>query len=126
MPNGYSPSDYAITGAVSGIVTDQPISREFSISAGGSLNFVVKVAISGVNHVGTQTVKLQTAMNGSDWVDSKSATFTANGNVYIKLQTTASGDQTYLPLLCKGRIVLSQTNGSDAATIGNVYVLQDQ
>lgn len=123
--NGYNATDnYVLSSAsASGVVTNQPVSREFPITAGGSLNMVIKIVTTGVTQVGTLTLKLQTAI-GNDWVDSKSTTFTAAGNSYIKLQTTAAGDQTYLPLLNKGRIVLTTTNASDIATISSVQVLQ--
>ena len=125
MANGYNGTDnYALSGATaSGVVTDQVVSKPFPITAGGSLNIVLKIVVAGVTHVGTQTLKLQTGLN-DDWVDSKTATFTANGNTYIKLQTTAAGDQTYLPLLSSGRLVISQTNAGDAATVSSVQVLQ--
>lgn len=124
MPNGYSPDEYSLHYVASGVLVDQQVCKPFPITAGGSLNLVVKIKTASVTHVGTQTLKLQTSING-DWVDSKTAVFTAAGDSYIKLQTTASGDQTFLPLLSLGRIVLSQTNAGDAATISSVTVLQD-
>ncbi len=124
MANGWSASDYVIPGTVTGVVSNQPISKEFPITARGALNCVFKITVAGVTNVGTQTLKLQTAI-GSDWVDSKSTTFTADGAYYIKLQTTLAGDQTYLPLLNKGRIVLTQTNAGDIATVSKVEVVQE-
>ena len=125
--NGYSPSfDLKLnnTSAITGVVTKQVISKEENVTASGSRHFVVKVKVSGVTHAGTQTITLQTAI-GSDWVDSKTATFTAAGDVYIKLLVEASGDQTYLPLLNRVRVCLTQTSSSDVATIDSVEFLQE-
>lgn len=122
--NGWSPTDYGIPGAVVGVVANQAASKEFPITARGALTLVIKVTVSDVTNVGTQTLKLQTAI-GNDWVDSKSTTFTASGSSYIKLLSEAAGDQTYLPLLSKGRVVLTQTNAGDEATITKVEVLQE-
>jgi hypothetical protein len=52
--------------------------------------------------------------------------FRSDGSFYIKLQTTAAGDQTYLPLLNNGRVVISQTNAGDEATVDSVYVLLEE
>lgn len=125
--NGYSPSDdLKLQGqsAVTGVVTNRVISKEHSVTGQGSQHFVVKVKVSSVTNVGTQTLKLQTAL-GSDWVDSKSATFTAASDVYIKLMAEVAGDQTYLPLLNRVRMVLSQTNAGDIVTIDSVEFLQE-
>lgn len=124
MSNGWSANDYAITGAVSGIVTDWPVSRQFPLYSGGAIDgIVLKIVTSSVTHVGTQTLKLQTAI-GSDWVDSKTATFTAAGATYIKILGNASADQGFLPLLNKGRVVITQTNAGDIATIVSCELLQ--
>lgn len=125
MSNGWSANDYAITQSSTGIVTNRAISKEFPISAGGALNMVVKVSFSAaVTVVGAMTIKLQTAI-GSDYVDSKTATV-ANGSTtaYIKLQTTLAGDQTFLPLLNKGQVVMTTTNAGDVFSISAVEVLQ--
>lgn len=125
--NGWSAKDVTLaTGQVVGASqTDAVISISdgYAITANGALNCVVKVKLSSVT-VGTAiTAKLQTAI-GSDWVDSKTASVSGNGAVYIKLQTAASGDQTYLPLLNKGRVVLT-TGSGDTATVDSVEVLQE-
>lgn len=121
--NGWNARDYAIPQAVSGIVTNQVISLPYPISAEGALYQVIKITASSVTSVGTITAKLQTAING-DWVDSKTVVITASGNFYIKLQTTVAADQTFLPLLNQGRLVLTTTNAGDAVTIDAVNVLE--
>lgn len=130
MPNGYS-AGLSISGgsgvasSISGIVTNSPISKEYPITANGSLHHVVKIVASAVTVAGAITAKLQTAI-GSDWVDSKTVSITAAGNFYIKLNVEVAGDQTFLPLLNKGRIVITSTNAGDAATIDAIYKLQDE
>lgn len=109
--------------AVGASETDTVVGKEYPITAGGSLNHVVKLSVSGVTLATGITAKLQTAI-GNDWVDSKTVAITANGNYYIKLQTTAAGDQPFLPLLNKGRVVIS-TGAGDAVTASSVEVLQE-
>jgi hypothetical protein len=115
------------TGAVSisGVVTNQPLGQSTRLKAGGATRgLVVKLKASGVTVVGAITAKLQTAI-GSDWVDSKTVTISANGDFYIKLNNAASADQTYFPLLAQARVVVTTTNAGDAATITEVDLLQE-
>lgn len=121
--NGWSANDYAIPQAVAASQTNQVISKEWPVTAGGALNCAIKLVVSGVTVTTAVTAKLQTAI-GSDWVDSKTVSVTASGNFYIKLQTAVAGDQTFLPLLNKCRLVLT-TGAGDAATVDSVYVLQE-
>lgn len=122
--NGWAPNNVEIAGVVSGVVTNQPISRPFPITAGGSKNFVLKIKTSAATVVGTITAKLQTAL-GDDWVDSKTVVIAASGNVYIKLNVEVTADQTFLPLLAKGRVVLTTTNAGDSITLTSVETLQE-
>jgi hypothetical protein len=100
------------------------ITQEFPITAGGALNFVAKITTSSVTVVGSITAKLQTAI-GSDWVDAKTATISASGSVYIKLNVEVAADQTHLPLLNRGRIVVTTTDAGDELTVEDVRVLQE-
>lgn len=124
---GYSPSDNLVLNSTgtpaSGVVTNQVVSKSFSITEGGSLHLVLKLVVSGVTVVGGVTAKLQTAID-SDWVDSKTVSITANGIYYIKLVAEVAGDQTYLPLLSKGQIVVTTTNAGDAVTFSTIKSLQ--
>jgi hypothetical protein len=119
--NGWSASDYGIPQAVAASQTDKPISKEFPITAGGaSRAFVVKLKVSAATVAAAITVKLQTAI-GADWVDSKTGTVLAGaGNTYIKILA----DNTYMPLLNKGRVVLT-TGIGDSATVTSVEILQE-
>lgn len=125
MANGWSASEYKLgaQGPVSGVVTNLPVTSEFPITAGGALNMAIKITATGVTVAGSITAKLQTAI-GSDWVDSKTVAITADGSVYLKLNIQVAADQTFLPLLNKGRIVLTTTNAGDAATVSSVKILQ--
>lgn len=124
--NGWASKEAALAPRpISGVVSNQPVSTEFSNSAGGALNGIVKLVYTGVTQVGTITPKLQTA-NGNDWVDVKSGTaITANGIQYIRWNIEVAGDQAVLPLLNKSRVVLTTTNAGDVITISSVEVLQE-
>lgn len=126
--NGWSSKDVTLNAGRSrvGIVTDSPISLEgWPITAGGATTgFVAKVKVSGVTIVGGITAKLQTAI-GDDWQDSKTVSVTATGIFYIKLLPTVAGDQAFLPLLNKGRIVVTTTNAGDTFTVDEVQILQE-
>lgn len=125
--NGWSAKDVTLNSAdaqtVGASQTNTVISSEFPITAGGALNCVVKLKFSSVTVAAGITAKLQTAI-GSDWVDSKTAAVSATGAFYIKLQTNLAGDQTFLPLLNKGRLVLT-TGAGDTATVTSVEILQE-
>lgn len=106
--------------------TDSVISKEnFSITARGALNFVVHVKTSSTTVAAGITAKLQTRTNTQHaWQDSKTVSVTGNGSFFIKLQTNASGDQSFLPLLAAGRVVIS-TGVGDTVDIDAVEILQE-
>lgn len=122
--NGWSAQDYALGSTVVGAsASNSPVTKEFPITAGGALNMVIAIDASAVT-VGTGiTAKLQTAI-GSTWQDSKTVAIAANGRVYIKLNIEVAGDQTFLPSLNKGRVVITSGAG-DTATVASVNVLQE-
>ncbi len=124
MANGWAPNNVEIVKTYSGVLTNEPISKEFPITAGGSKNMVIKVKASAVTAVGTLTLKLQSAL-GNDWVDAKTTTISSAGSVYIRLNIEVAGDQTFLPLLNKGRIVLTTTNAGDSLALTSVEILQE-
>lgn len=111
--------------AVGASATNTVVSRVFPISGRGALNCVIKLTAGSVTSSTGITAKLQTSTGYSaTFVDSKTVTITGNGDFYIKLQTANSSDQTYLPLLNQGRLVVSSGSG-DAATITLVEVVQE-
>jgi hypothetical protein len=85
---------------------------------------VLKITTSAATVVGTVTVKLQSAI-GSDWVDMKSTTIASAGSVYLRLNIEVAGDQSVLPMLAKGRVVLTTTNAGDSITLSGIQVLQE-
>ncbi len=112
------------TQVIAGIVTNQVVSDEFNIYSAGSLNLVIRAAVSGVDvDNGGSTLKLQTAI-GDAWEDSKTADVTVDGYVYIRLNVQDADDQTYLPLLSKGRVVITTENADDNTTITALHVIQ--
>lgn len=124
--NGWSSLDITLNpGQVVGAsATNSAITKEYSISAGGSVSCVLKITLSSVTVAAAITAKLQTAIN-NDWVDSKTATVSGNGSVYIKLNPMITDDaDDFLPLLNKGRIVIT-TGVGDTATVDAVQLLQE-
>ncbi len=126
MSNGWAAEQIGIDGKiVAGVVTAFPVTRESRVSAGGALNGIVKLSVSGVAQTGTITPKVQTA-NGSDWVDVKSgSSITADGIQYIRWNIEVTGDQAVLPLLNRIRVVMTTTNSSDSVTIDYCEFLQE-
>lgn len=123
--NGWSAKEISLQNkAVSGVKTNEPLSLEAAVTAGGALNGIIKLTVASVTQVGTITPKLQTA-NGSDWVDVKSGSaITASGIQYIRWNIEVSGDQSVLPLLNKLRVVVTTTNSGDALTVTSCELLQ--
>lgn len=126
MAIGYVPRNVSLpVSPISGVVTDAAVSKPFAITAPGSLHLVVKISAEDVAATGTITAKLQTAID-SGWEDSKTVEIDDDGDFYIKLLAESSGDQTYLPLLGVGRVVITTTNAADEVTVTGVMVLQEQ
>jgi hypothetical protein len=124
--SGWSATEVALVGkVVSGVVANEPISKEPAVTAGGALNGIFKLKVSAVTQAGTITPKLQSA-NGDDWVDIKAgAVITASGTQYIRWNIEVAADQAVLPLLNKCRLVLTTTNASDSVTIDSCELLQE-
>ncbi len=123
MSNGWSPEEFRLaeTKAVIANTADQVVSKEFKLTAQGAKSIVIIATASAVAG-GTITLKLQTATD-SVWVDSKTFTIAAAGKAYLKLLCEAAADQTYLPLLAKGRIVAT-TPAAVTGTFTGMEVLQ--
>lgn len=125
MSNGWSAGFYTLTPnpVVGASQTNVVVSKQYPVTAGGSIHHVVAIDATTVTSTTGITAKLQTAI-GSTWVDSKTVAITAAGRFYIKLNVEVTADQTYLPLLNSGRIVITTGTG-DAVTITGVNVLQE-
>lgn len=102
-------------------VTKQPVGLVTSVTADGALHLIAAVKVTAAT--GSPTVLLQTAVDGTTWVDTKSATVSGTGITYISLAIEKAADQTYLPLLSQVRVVGS-TAGGEALTVTNVWILQ--
>lgn len=127
MSGGWSTRNAVVSPSitVAAVQTSFPISQEYPVTPGGSRNCVIKIKTSAITVVGSITAKLQTAI-GADWVDAKTAAITVTGDTYIKLNVEVSGDQTYLPLLNRARVVITNTNAGDTITVTAVDVLQEE
>lgn len=133
MAQGYRPYEQGLaagstnvgTQVVGASLTNEPISKEFPVSAGGAR--MLTVAITTGANVGTVTAKLQTAVYGQEWEDSKTVTLTAGvGDVfYITLLDTKAGDQPFLPLYDKCRVVVT-TAAASSTIISSVMELQER
>lgn len=103
-------------------VTDTVISDEFNISDHDSLYFRARVKTSATTVAVGITVKLQTnSHKDGTWLDSKTVAVTTNGTFEIKLLPEVAGDQTFLPLLGLGRLVIT-TGAGDAVTIDSLHI----
>lgn len=102
--------------------TDAVISKKFPITAGGSKNLVVCIAVSAVT--GTVDATFRTSLGTGTPVNAKSISIAAPGNHYIKFNSDVAADQPYLPLLSLGEVVVT-TGAGEAITVTSVQVLQE-
>ena len=112
--------------AVGAAATDRALSREFPISAKGSLNLLVGLKCASVTVGGGITAKLQSSILGgaeADWLDGNTVSITGNGWFYIRMNVQVAADQAKLPLADVGRLVLTTGAGS-AATVTEAYICQ--
>lgn len=130
MANGMSPQDKKKAGlaAISGVVTNEPVSNEFGLSAGGSLNLRVDLEVSNVTVVGAITAKLQHRSPGGAFEDlvgaNASVSITADGVVSLRQNVQVAADQPNMPIRKMVRVVLTTTNASDEVAVDKVYVSQ--
>ena len=129
--NGYAPKDRLLqgVGSFSGVTAQTPISRDISLTAGGSKNLRIDVEVSGVTQVGTLTLTLQGRSPNGSFADlagaNASATVTANGTVSLTQNIEVAADQPNMPLPKQLQVTLTTTNAGDAITIDKVWVLQE-
>ena len=103
--------------------TDAPISKKFPITAGGSKNLVIGISVSAAS--GTVTAKLRSSFGSGTPVDSKTVSITGAGDFYIKLNSDVSGDQSYLPLLSLGDVVVT-TSTASSVTVTSVQTVMEE
>lgn len=121
IPRLISLSNPPVVGASA---TNTPISSTFTITAGGSTSMVLAMSASSVTAGAGITAKLRTRIGPQVAVDSKTVAITGNGIVYIKLDVNIVADQTHLPLLSIGELVVTTGAGS-AVTIDAAWLLQE-
>jgi hypothetical protein len=123
--NAWIPNTVTLPGlsAIGASQTNSPISKKFPITAGGSKNMVVCISISAA--AGTVTAKLRTSLGSGTPVDSKTVSITGAGDFYIKLNSDLLADQTYLPLLSLGEVVVT-TSGASSVTVTSVQSLMEE
>lgn len=109
-------------GPIGASQTAVPVSKKFPITAGGSKNIVICISVSAVT--GTIDATLRTSLGTATAVNAKAITISSTGNSYIKLNSDVAGDQTHLPLLSLGEIIVD-TGAGEAITITSVQVLQE-
>jgi hypothetical protein len=123
--NAWIPNTVTLPGlsAIGASQTDAPVSKKFPITAGGSKNIVICISVSAAS--GTVTGKLRTSLGTGTPVDSKTVSITGAGNFYIKLNSDLLADQTFLPLLSLGEVVVT-TAGASSVTVTSVQTLQEE
>lgn len=104
--------------------TNIPISKTFTITAGGSISMVLAISVSAVTVGAGVTAKLRTSIGANAPVDSKTVAITSSGITYLKLNVNISADQTHLPLLSIGELVVTTGAGS-AVTVDAAWVIQE-
>jgi hypothetical protein len=128
--NAWVPNNIALQGlgTVPASQTDYVISRKFAITAGGSKNLVIAVTFTA-SGAGSYKVKLRTSLGSGSTSDAKEVTYAIAGagsqTVYYKINSDVAGDQTYLPLLSLGEVVMSTPAGVTASAI-TVQSLQEE
>ena len=123
--NAWIPNTVTLPGlsAIGASQTNAPITKKFPITSGGSKNLVVCIAVSAAS--GTVTAKLRTSFGSGTPVDSKTVSVTGAGDFYIKLNSDLLADQTYLPLLSLGEVVIT-TSTASSVTVTSVQTLMEE
>lgn len=121
--NGTTPQGTQTVGAS----TTSAISKEFPITYGGSKNILVGVRVTAQTTGSGITLKLQSSLVGSDdnegWIDGNTASVTATGWYYIRMNVENTTDQAIMPLASIGRVVAVNAAGA-SVTVAEVMVCQ--
>ena len=121
----WADSNEVINGAsitVGASATKTPVSNEFAIT--NPTRLLAYITASGVTVTTAISAILQTKSGSASWQDSKPVSITTNGTFTIKLLDTIAGDQTYLPLGQRCRLVITTGTG-DAVTVDAVTITRD-
>jgi hypothetical protein len=106
-----------VTTETSGVVTALPVSHEWA-HFGDPTMVRVEVVVSAATHVGTQTLILQ-QYSGGAWVTLQSAAFTA-ASTQVFLINSDTSFKAVIPVSGRMRVVLTQDNAGDKATISSI------
>lgn len=130
MANGLSPKEILLDTAgvtLGASVSNQVVSKEEGLSAGGALNLRITFKASSVTSSTGITAKLQHKIVDT-WTDVNSANasvaITANGVYSIKLNKEVAADIADMPLCKQVRLVCS-TGAGDAVTFNNILIQQE-
>jgi hypothetical protein len=132
--NGWAPNNVTLPNLepVGPSSTKVSISKKFPISASGSKYLVVAVQVTQ-SGAGTCTLGFKTSLGTGVYpgtaitipsFETKTATFTATGQYFIRFNNEVSGDQAFLPLLSLGEVILTTPAGV-TVTVNSVQVLQE-
>lgn len=124
-----SSENSSATVAVSGIVTNQVISKQpILLTNQGALALRVSLEVSSVTVVGAITARIQQATPNGTYANlgsaNSSVSITGNGSFIINLNCYRTADAADMPLSQSIRVVLSTTNAGDRITIDKLYVQQ--
>ena len=129
--NGLSPQKIQeqLSKVILGVVTEEAISKDAGLSAGGSLNLRVDIEVSAVTIVGSMAAKLQHRSPGGAWEDlvgaNATVAITADGTFSMRQNVQVAADQPNMPIRKMIRVVVTTTNASDTAQFDNVYLSQE-
>lgn len=127
--NGLSPKDVKKQGLepITSPVTNEEISQQFGITAGGSLHLRVDLEVSSVTVSTGITAKLQHRSAGGALEDlvgaNASVSITGNGTFSITQCVERTADQPNMPLRKVVAVALT-TGAGDSITIDKVWVSQ--
>lgn len=103
-------------------VTEEPVTKEIGLSAGGSLAFRVDMKVSSVTSSTGITAKLQHKLTDT-WTDlsgaNASVSITGNGVFSLSQLYTRSADEDNMPVSKQVRVVVS-TGAGDAVTFDEI------
>jgi hypothetical protein len=124
MSNLWSPDEVRLkeTLVLGNSLANFPISKEFKITAGGSMSLVAVVETVDVTKGNGITIKFQTGVDGI-YQDSKTVSIEDDGTFIIRFNNAVSGDHQYLPLLASGRLLVTTGNNS-VLTVTSIKILQ--
>lgn len=104
-----------------GVVTASPVSLEIDIP-GDPNTLRIEALVSGINHVGTQTLLVEQRLHDGSFVaiSGASVAVTTTGMAVILISPLNPAYATLLPMSDKIRVSLTQTNALDSLTLSSI------